>query len=160
MLINRSYFFTIMKFFNRVMDMSQLYTGDLSALKAWDFLKEDPNVELIDVRTSAEWHYVGFPDLNIAHKKPMFIEWRVLPDMSLNERFLDSLNKLVPDKNKSLVFLCRTGGRSQEAAIAATKNGYKACYNIENGFEGELNNKSKRGHLNGWKASDLPWRQE
>jgi rhodanese-related sulfurtransferase len=142
------------------MFMPQLYAGDLSALKTWDILKENPNAKLIDVRTDAEWHYVGVVDLNVLHKQPILLEWRVLPNMSVNQSFLVALNEQVPNKEDVLFFLCRTGGRSKEAAIAATGIGYKACYNIEFGFEGELNAQHKRGLLNGWKASGLAWRQD
>ena len=34
------------------------------------------------------------------------------------------------------------------------------CVNVKFGFEGDLSNENRRGNLNGWKFSDLPWKQQ
>ncbi len=140
--------------------MSRLYSGDILASEAMDILKKDSSSQLIDVRTYAEWHYVGMPDLRSIDKEVIKIEWRVLPNMDLNNLFIESVEKLIPSRDSILLFLCRTGGRSREAAIAMTARGYKTCYNIESGFEGDLDNHKHRGNVSGWKASKLPWGQE
>ncbi len=140
--------------------MSKLYSGDILATEAMDFLKKDPSAQLIDVRTDAEWHYVGIPDLRSLDKEVLKIQWRILPDMNLNTNFVEILEKNIPSRDSKLLFLCRTGGRSREAAMAMTARGYKTCYNIESGFEGDLDNHKHRGNISGWKALNLPWRQE
>lgn len=76
-----------------------------------------------------------------------------LPDMKRNENFKTALSDIVPDKSSTLLFLCKSGGRSQQAAIEMTALGYKNCYNISDGFEGSLDSK-----MIGWKAT-LPWEQ-
>ncbi len=140
--------------------MSKLYSGDILATEAMDILKKDPSSQLIDVRTEAEWHYVGTPDLRSLDKEVFKIQWRVLPDMNINADFIELLEKNIPSRDSKLLFLCRTGGRSREAAIAMTARGYKTCYNIDSGFEGDLNQQKHRGSISGWKASNLPWRQD
>ncbi len=140
--------------------MSKLYSGDISASDAMDILKKNPSAQLVDVRTFAEWHYVGAPDLKSLNKEVVFIEWRQLPNMDLNQEFVQSLENKIPSRDTELLFLCRTGGRSREAAIAMTARGYKTCYNIDSGFEGDLNQQKHRGSTSGWKASKLPWRQD
>jgi rhodanese-related sulfurtransferase len=140
--------------------MSKQYSGDILASDAMDILKKNPNAQLVDVRTIAEWHYVGVPDLRSIDKEVYKIEWRTLPNMDLNADFITTLEKNIPSRDSELLFLCRTGGRSREAAIAMTARGYKTCYNIEGGFEGDLNQQKHRGTVSGWKASKLAWRQE
>jgi rhodanese-related sulfurtransferase len=78
---------------------------------------------------------------------------------NVNPDFISQLEAAVTDKTAPLYFLCKTGGRSTDAAIAATAAGYTHCYNIEGGFEGDINTNHQRGQVNGWKASRLPWQQ-
>ena len=40
------------------------YAGDISPIEAWDILRTHENSIMIDVRTSAEWNYVGMVDLS------------------------------------------------------------------------------------------------
>lgn len=130
------------------------------AATAWDLLKSDDAV-LFDVRTSAEWHYVGVPDLQTLGKKPYFLEWRTLPDLCINHAFYDEIKKVEKITHDThLIFLCRTGGRSMEASMHMLSAGYNNCYNIDFGFEGELDIHNHRGNISGWKASGLPWRQD
>jgi rhodanese-related sulfurtransferase len=140
--------------------MTGLYSGDISPSEAMKKLKQDPNAQLIDVRTSAEWQYVGAPDLRPLNKRSIKIQWRELPNMDLNEDFVEELEMKVPSRYTVLLFLCRTGGRSREAAIAMTEHGYKNCYNIDKGFEGDLDPNMHRGNISGWKAEKLPWKQD
>jgi rhodanese-related sulfurtransferase len=139
--------------------MERLYAGDVSPRHAWDNLLSD-NSYIVDVRTNAEWHYVGVPNLKPVNKDLIRVEWRSLPDMSLNKSFAFEISNLIPDKEAKIYFLCRTGGRSMEAAILMTSLGYKNCYNIASGFEGDADANSQRGKVNGWKAEKLPWRQD
>lgn len=89
-----------------------------------------------------------------------------MPTMEVNESFEDQLNqetqKLFGDKalEAKIIFLCRTGSRSYQAANQALMNGYQNCYNLTNGFEGDFNELGQRGKVNGWKANTLPWRQK
>jgi len=139
--------------------MLQLYKGDLLPKDAWNMLKDKEKTILVDVRTQAEWHYVGVPDLSSINKKLFLIEWRKLPDMAFNEKFENDIRESIKDTNRDIIFICHTGGRSYEAAVATTKLGYKNCYNLQDGFEGSLDAKGHRANINGWKAENLPWRQ-
>ncbi len=136
------------------------YAGDVSATYAFDILKAEDDAVLVDVRTRAEWSFVGVPDTSDAGKLTHFIEWLSFPEMSRNERFMSELeHALGGGKDMAVFFLCRSGQRSRAAAIAATEQGYMRAYNVEGGFEGGLDAERHRGRVNGWKADGLPWAQ-
>ena len=44
-------------------------------------------------------------------------------------------------------------GEALEAA------GYRAVYNVLEGFEGPLDERFRRGTLSGWRLAGLPWEQ-
>jgi rhodanese-related sulfurtransferase len=135
------------------------YAGDVGPSTAWKILSERTDAVLVDVRTRAEWNYVGLPDLEKLTKRPTLIEWQVFPTMQLNADFVADLSATVPDKEVPLLFLCRSGARSAAAAKAMTAAGYSRCFNVAEGFEGPLDAEAKRGTVGGWKAAGLPWRQ-
>lgn len=135
------------------------YAGDIPPRKAWEVLESDPKAVLVDVRTPAELSYVGVPDLSSLGKQTVFVPWVLYPNMDLNVRFAEQMAEIGAPPNAPLLFLCRSGVRSQAAAIAMTRLGYTACYNIANGFEGDQDNQRHRGTLSGWKVDGLPWRQ-
>ncbi len=135
------------------------YAGDLSPLESWEILGNDANAILIDVRTDAEFAYVGVPDLTSLTKDTKFVSWALFPDNKVNPQFLDQLTAAVPDQDTMILFLCRSGVRSRFAAAAATRAGYHLCYNILEGFEGDRNSAGHRGTIGGWKLARLPWLQ-
>jgi rhodanese-related sulfurtransferase len=135
------------------------YAGNVAPQTAWKILDEHKPAILIDVRTRAEWNYVGLPDLDTLGKKPALIEWQVFPSMQPNPEFVAALSGALPDRDTALLFLCRSGVRSAAAAKAMTAAGYSTCLNVSDGFEGPLDVTAKRGTAGGWKAAGLPWRQ-
>ena len=135
------------------------YAGDVDVVTAWDGVKNSANAVLVDVRTQAEWNFVGIPDLSSAHKKPVLVEWQVFPTMDVNSSFVEVVTAAAPDKLAPIYFLCRSGARSKSAAIAMTQAGYMECYNISQGFEGPHDAEQHRGSTDGWKARGLPWVQ-
>ena len=135
------------------------YAGDVTPAAAWKILSEDKAAVLVDVRTRAEWNYVGLPDLEKLAKKPALIEWQAFPSMQPNPEFVAALSAVLPDKAAPLLFICRSGARSAAAAKAMTAAGYSTCFNVADGFEGPLDAQAKRGAAGGWKATGLPWRQ-
>lgn len=135
------------------------YAGDVAPATAWKILSESKDAVLIDVRTRAEWSYVGLPELAPIGKKPALLEWQVFPSMQQNSEFVSTLGGAITDKDAPLLFLCRSGARSAAAARAMTAAGYSTCLNVADGFEGPLDAQGKRGSAAGWKASGLPWRQ-
>lgn len=129
----------------------------------WAALASDSDAVLIDVRTQAEWSFVGVPDISELGRAPSFIEWMTFPAMAMNERFLDMTMKVVESAEEAF-FICRSGHRSREAAMlvaetAAARGRELTCVNVSTGFEGDLDPSGRRGRVNGWKAAGLPWRQ-
>ncbi|MBI1495278.1 rhodanese-like domain-containing protein [Halocynthiibacter styelae] len=138
---------------------------NISPQDAWELLKNETSCKFIDVRTRAEWGFVGVPDLRDLNQETIFVEWASFPSMSANPHFgeqvLEALNGEIPDK---LLFLCRSGVRSLHAAraVADLLSGCGKpvqCINVAEGFEGDLNAEGQRGQLNGWKLRGLAWRQ-
>jgi len=135
------------------------YAGDIVSADAWEMLSEDPRSVLIDVRTESEWVYVGIPDLSGLGKEPLFVEWQRFPRMQQNREFAAQLAECGVERDSPLLFICRSGQRSRFAAIAMTAAGYERCYNVSDGFEGDLDDTMHRGTLSGWKFAGLPWEQ-
>lgn len=136
------------------------YAGDLTPVEAWSLLDGDKTAQLVDVHTHAEWRFVGAPDLTSIGRKVHFVEWQDYPAMAQNLEFVARTSAVLgPHKHAPALFLCRSGGRSRAAALTMTQAGYRRAYNIEGGFEGNLDSKGHRGHINGWKAAGLPWMQ-
>ena len=138
---------------------------EITPSESFEKLQND-NCVLVDVRTDAEFVFVGQVDLTNIGGKSIIIPWKLFPAMSLNPRFQvnleKELQKLFSDKDLKdldLIFMCRSGARSFEAAAYLSQFGYKNCYNLTNGFEGDINDKGHRSTINGWKAENLPWKQ-
>ena len=138
---------------------TSLYAGDVSPAEAWEALQADKTAQLIDVRSAPEWAFAGLPNLDSIGKQAATLSWKFYPNFDLNPDFITKLEAQHPNKSVPLYFLCKTGGRSADAAIAATQAGYTAAYNVAGGFEGDMNNNRQRGQVSGWKASTLPWQQ-
>ena len=135
------------------------YAGDVTPLEAWNILKEEDLAVLIDCRTKAEWSYVGVADLSGIDKEQLKISWKVFPEMEINTEFQKEISEACPHKGSKLLFLCRSGARSIDAAISASEAGYSKAFNILEGFEGENDANGHRGRLGGWKFHGLPWKQ-
>ena len=135
------------------------YAGDITVQEAWEMLKNEPEAVLIDVRTNAEWAYVGLPDISELGKQVQPVSWVLFPDMAKNPQFVDQISALQPNKSAPMIFLCRSGVRSIAAAETATRAGYSRAYNILKGFEGGPDAEGHRGTTGGWKAAGLKWKQ-
>lgn len=131
------------------------YAGDLSPAEAWRLLEAEPKASLIDVRTNAEWRSIGVPNLESIGKAPLLVEWQDLSGRT-NPRFLDEVKAKGLPADAPVLLLCRSGVRSRSAAIALTRAGYRACYNVSDGFEGPPGPDGRRT-VAGWKADGLPW---
>ena len=135
----------------------------LSPAQSYRLICDDLTSTLVDVRTRAEWAYVGGVDLSAASKKPVFLEWQAYPSMQVSSDFVqtltDRLRAAGATNNTPVLFLCRSGVRSLAAARALAAAGFERCINIADGFEGPLDTAQRRGAASGWKASGLPWVQ-
>lgn len=136
----------------RAKEMSLPYEGALLPAEAHLILQEAPAAKLVDVRTRAEWEWVGFIPGSVQ------IEWQTYPGGQANAHFMDALQQQV-DKESLVMFLCRSGARSHAAAATATQSGYLDCYNVLQGFEGDKDVNGHRNTVGGWRAAGLPWKQ-
>ena len=139
------------------------YAGDVSVKEAWENLAKTATAALVDVRTTAEWAYVGVPVLSSIGKATVLIEWDEFPGGSLVPNFIgrlkSELDKLGIDNDAPLFFICRSGNRSRHAAVAATAAGYRRAFNVAHGFEGRLGPERHRTAKESWKGEGLPWVQ-
>lgn len=128
------------------------YAGALTPAEAWQVLQHAPGAKLVDVRTRAEWEWVGrVPDA-------VEIEWLSYPGGVPNPAFAQQLHREV-DSEALVMFLCRSGGRSDKAARLAAEAGYAEAYNILEGFEGDRDANGQRNRVGGWRHAGLPWTQ-
>ncbi|MEM9732895.1 MAG: rhodanese-like domain-containing protein [Pseudomonadota bacterium] len=141
---------------------------EMTPAQAWALLESadeggKPAAFLVDVRTQAEWAFVGVPALTPQMPRLVTLEWQSFPHMQINPDFPTVLHQHVRasggDETTPLCFLCRSGVRSLHAAQAMEALGYTKTINVTGGFEGDLNGEGKRGSVNGWKVNGLPWRQ-
>ena len=128
------------------------YEGALTPQEAFEVLRLAPGAKMVDVRSRAEWDWVGrIPGA-------VEIEWNQYPGSVRNPNFLAELKRQV-DPESLVLFMCRSGARSDGAARLATENGYNDCYNILEGFEGDKDANGQRNKINGWRHAGLPWNQ-
>ena len=143
-------------------DQANLSVDSVSVTDAWRSLTQDPKAQLVDVRTRAEWQFVGVPDLGSIGRSPILIEWQSYPEGKAASDFADhcgrALREAGADPQTDIFFLCRSGARSLSAARAMTKSGFARCHNVADGFEGPLDRHQHRA-AGGWKVAGLPWVQ-
>ena len=78
------------------------------------------------------------------------------PSNQPNTHFLVQLKHQV-DPEALVMFICRSGARSHNAACLASEAGYAECYNVLEGFEGDKDAEGRRGTTGGWRHAGLPW---
>lgn len=132
----------------------------LAPKKAWSLCKESASVVFVDVRSSMEYLFVGHP-VGAIH-----VPWIDEPDWVVNKNFVTDIRKLIlggvaEDSHNTvpIVLICRSGKRSAEAGVKLIEAGFSNIYNVEEGFEGALDEKHHRSASGGWRFHDLPWEQ-
>lgn len=132
----------------------------ISSQDAWKICQEDTSALLIDVRSSMEYLFVGHP-VGAVH-----IPWIDEPDWIVNENFVTDIRKLIlggvgvdSQNTVPIILICRSGKRSKEAGMNLVDAGFTNIYNVEDGFEGELDEKHHRSTSGGWRYHNLPWEQ-
>lgn len=128
------------------------YAGAVTPREAWELLQHAPGAKLIDVRSRAEWDWVGRVPGAVE------IEWATYPGMVRNANFLTQLQHQV-DNESLMLFMCRSGQRSHQAAAEAYAVGFHNAYNVLEGFEGDKDANGHRNTVGGWRAAGLPWTQ-
>ncbi|MDP1558819.1 MAG: rhodanese-like domain-containing protein [Nitrosomonas sp.] len=136
----------------RAKEMKLPYRGALLPAEACTLLQKVPDAQLVDVRSNAELDWVGRIPGAIE------IELRSYPGMQSNSNFLDQLSAQL-DKESLVMFICRSGARSNHAATIASQSNFTDCYNILEGFEGDKDEAGHRNTISGWKVAELPWMQ-
>jgi len=128
------------------------YGGALLPQEAFELMQNVPGAKLVDVRTQAEWDYVGRIPGSVQ------IQWQTYPGSRPNPNFLNELQSQT-DKQAIVMFLCRSGARSHAAAAAAAQAGYSQSFNVLEGFEGDKDTSGHRNAVGGWRVAGLPWVQ-
>ncbi len=136
----------------RAQELKLPYQGALTPQEAWQVWQLAPGAKLVDVRTRAEWEWVGRVPAAVQ------IEWLSWPGGQPNAGFLAQLRQQV-DPQALVMFMCRSGARSDAAARAAIGAGYSNCYNVLEGFEGDKDANGQRNRIGGWRHAGLPWQQ-
>ncbi len=129
-----------------------MYSGDISPADTFKALSEQEGAVLVDVRTPAEWSYVGIPAIDGLVRIP----WPPTPDAP---NFVENFSGFGIPKDAHIYLICRSGIRSASAAHELNAAGYKNCYNVAEGFEGDRDGLGHRGTIGGWKVAGLPWIQ-
>ena len=140
---------------------NSLSVKTITPKQAWEMVQNDPKALLIDVRSNMEFLFIGHPSGAIS------IPWIDEPDWKVNPHFAAEVRKLVlggldhdqGGHNVPVLLICRSGKRSLEAGKLLLKEGFHDVYNIEEGFEGELDEHHHRSTLGGWRFDGLPWEQ-
>lgn len=128
------------------------YAGAVTPAEAWALFSRG-EVRLVDVRSAEEVRFVGrVPDA-------LHVAWMNGLSLTRNPRFTRELEAKA-GKDEAIVLLCRSGKRSAAAAEAAAKAGFRAVFNVLEGFEGDLDEQQRRGAFNGWRHAGLPWIQD
>ena len=139
---------------------------EISSTKAYSILQQPENAVLIDVRSTMEYEYVGHP------KNAIHIAIKESPTWETSSNFVSNVERELVDKfactvnplfdlylHSEIFLICRSGKRSEEAALLLEAKNFKNIYNIVDGFEGDKDANNHRGVLNGWRFNKLPWEQ-
>ncbi len=140
----------------------------LTSKEAYAAIAANPKILLIDVRSRAEFSFVGHPtvaDRNIPYRKlsesydidTKRKQYKMVPNVDFPRALEKTLGAQGLSKSDPIFVICRSGSRSRGAADYMAKIGYTNVYNIVDGFEGDKNGKTGHRTLNGWKNADLPW---
>lgn len=132
----------------------------ISPVQAYE-LQQSANTLLVDVRSHMEFLFIGHP------KGAINIPWIDEPDWEINPNFVREIRQLIlggtssaePNDEVPIVLICRSGKRSHEAGTLLINKGLTQVYNVDEGFEGELDDNHHRSSLAGWRFENLPWEQ-
>jgi len=134
------------------------YKRNLLPKMAVEKLQNNPQALFVDVRSKAEYKYVGYPENSI------LIPWIDDPDWEPNPvEFSDSVMQELDGRenllNTEIILICRSGYRSNEALKCLENKGFTQVSHVASGFEGDLDENDHRGNLNGWRHDGMPWSQ-
>ena len=130
-------------------------------IQAWELMRDNQRVVLIDVRSSMEYLFVGHA------RGSVHVPWIDAPSWTVNPNFVTEVRKVMLGgigigehaDDAPVLLICRSGKRSLEAGKLLISNGFNDVYNVAEGFEGELDEHHHRSTVGGWRYHDLPWEQ-
>ena len=133
----------------------------VSPVEAWELMRENQRVVLIDVRSSMEYLFVGHA------RGSVHVPWIDAPSWTVNPNFVTEVRKVMLGgigigehaDDAPVLLICRSGKRSLEAGKLLINNGFNDVYNVAEGFEGELDEHHHRSTVGGWRYHELPWEQ-
>jgi rhodanese-related sulfurtransferase len=125
---------------------------NLQPREAHAFLRSNPEAVFVDCRSEMEYLFVGHP------AGSLHVAWNDGPDWDVNPHFVGQVKKIT-SVDRPVVVICRSGQRSLEAGKALEAAGFSEVYNVEHGFEGELDHEHHRNSISGWRHDSLPWEQ-
>lgn len=121
-------------------------------------------IPLVDVRTAQEYQFAGHvPDsINIpAFERGEWDEYMRAFDLDANPDFVTEFAERFPDREDTVIIMCRSGHRSVLAIALLVQAGYANLYHLWEGFEG-LATRDKdmlsggTKIMDGWKNRGLP----
>ncbi len=124
-------------------------------------MKSPEDTFIIDVRTRAEYEFVGHPDTanGVAN-----IPYKFYPSWELNVDFVSKVAERYKPGD-TLILICRSGKRAEDAARlllgsgSTSGAGFKAVYYMTDSFEGPKDARGLRT-VSGWKVNGLPFTYE
>lgn len=137
---------------------------NVTPTEAYDLATSDANVYIVDVRTIAEWQWLGHPGANKADEgakldgKVVNISYKIenKGETIVNPSFMNEINEMFAENaNITLITMCRSGKRSVAAATLLEAAGYNVK-NMVTGFQG---GKDAYGYrtISGWVIDGLPY---
>ena len=142
--------------------MSGIAVQGLNPKQAFELMEKDPRAVMIDVRSGMEYLFVGHP------AGAVHVAWIDEPDWVVNPDFVKQVRQVMlggvshseeHQTDVPVLLICRSGKRSHEAGEALVKAGFTEVYNVQEGFEGELDDEHHRSSMGGWRFHGLPWEQ-
>ena len=141
--------------------MQKAKLEQISPKQAYEMMQSEAKVVFVDVRSGMEFLFIGHP------VGAVNIPWIEEPDWEINPHFVRDIRKLIlggvicnEDRQCTpIVLICRSGKRSAEAGNLLIKEKFNRVYNIDTGFEGDLDEHHHRSSLGGWRFDGLPWEQ-
>ena len=134
------------------------YKRNLLPKMAVERLQSNSQALFVDVRSKAEYKYVGYPENSILIPWIDDPDWEPNPE-AFSEAVMQELDGRENLSDTEIILICRSGFRSNEALKCLENKGFTQVSHVASGFEGDLDENDHRGNLNGWRHDGMPWSQ-